>query len=74
MSNPQPTRDKPSPQSVSDPLAAHAPPPGLLADYLDFLKTNKKWWLTPILLALLVVGFLVFLSVSGVGPAIYPFF
>jgi hypothetical protein len=58
----------------SDPLASHAPAPGLLEDYWDFLKSSKKWWLTPLLLALLVLGFLVFLSVSGVGPAIYPFF
>lgn len=68
MSAPAPRPESP------DPLAAHAPEPGLLADYWDFLKTNKKWWLTPILLALLLVGLLVFLSVSGVGPAIYPFF
>jgi hypothetical protein len=64
----QPVSEKP------DLLATHAPEPGLLADYWDFLKSNKKWWLTPILLALLLVGALVFLSVSGVGPAIYPFF
>ncbi|MCA9055436.1 MAG: hypothetical protein KDA75_16460 [Planctomycetaceae bacterium] len=66
--------DTQTPTDPTDPLAAHAPPPGLLADYLDFLRTNKKWWLTPIILALLLVGLLVFLSVSGVGPAIYPFF
>jgi hypothetical protein len=65
------TAPQPAP---ADPLAQHAPAPGLLADYLDFLKSNKKWWLTPIILALLLVGVLVFLSVSGVGPAIYPFF
>lgn len=67
---PEPLSESPPP----DPLAPHNPAPGLLADYWDFLKSNKKWWLTPILLALLLVGLLVFLSVSGAGPAIYPFF
>lgn len=69
-----PAEPRPPAPAPADPLAAHAPQPGLLADYLDFLKSNKKWWLTPIILALLLVGLLVFLSVSGVGPAIYPFF
>ncbi len=64
----------PLPEPTPDPLAGHAPKTGLLADYWDFLRSNKKWWLTPILLALLLVGCLVVLSVSGAGPAIYPFF
>jgi Family of unknown function (DUF5989) len=71
---PTPVEPRLSAPEPVDPLASHAPQPGLLADYLDFLKSNKKWWLTPIILALLLVGALVFLSVSGVGPAIYPFF
>ncbi len=48
--------------------------PGLLADFVDFLKHNKKWWLTPILLALLLIGGLVLLSSSALAPFLYPLF
>lgn len=70
------TNSAPPPESKSelDELAQQAGDRGLLADYLDYLKATKKWWITPIILALLLVGLLVFLSVSGAGPAIYPFF
>jgi mannose/fructose/N-acetylgalactosamine-specific phosphotransferase system component IID len=46
-------------------------PPGLLAEFVDFLLHNKKWWLTPIILVLLLLGVLVILSASGL-PFIYP--
>ena len=49
-----------------------APQPGLLADFWDFLKHNKKWWLLPLLLALLLLGLLVVLSGTGLTPLIYP--
>ena len=29
---------------------------GFFAEFWDFLKNNKKWWLTPIILVLLLVG------------------
>ena len=32
---------------------------GLMSEFMQFLKHNKKWWLLPILLVLLVVGVLV---------------
>lgn len=48
--------------------------PGLVADFWDFLKHNKKWWLTPILLALLLIGGLVLLSSSALAPFLYPLF
>jgi len=45
---------------------------GLLRDFWLFLIDNKKWWLAPILLALLLIGLLVVLSDTGPGPFIYP--
>jgi hypothetical protein len=48
--------------------------PGLLAELLDFLLNNKKWWLTPIVLALLLVGVLIFLSGTAAAPFIYTLF
>jgi hypothetical protein len=39
------------------------------------MKQNKKWWLLPLLLTLLVFGLLIFLSSStGLAPFIYTLF
>jgi hypothetical protein len=45
--------------------------PGLFAELLDFALNNKTWWLTPIILALLPVGALIFLSGTAAAPFIY---
>ena len=48
--------------------------PGLLREYWDFLRYNKKWWLIPILVALLLVGLLVIQGGSAAAPFIYTLF
>lgn len=48
--------------------------PGLVREFWDFLKHNKKWWLLPILVILLLIGLLVVLSGSGVGAWMYTVF
>ncbi len=41
----------------------------------DFLKTRKKWWLTPIILFILLLSLLIVLSEgSAVAPFIYAIF
>lgn len=45
--------------------------PGILAEFWDFLIHNKKWWLTPIILVLLLMGVLVVLSGTAAAPFIY---
>jgi len=45
---------------------------GLAREFVDFLLHNKKWWLTPIILVLLLVGVLVVLGSSAAAPFIYP--
>lgn len=47
---------------------------GLLGEFWGFLKDNKKWWLTPILVALALIGLLVIASSSVVAPFIYTLF
>jgi len=47
---------------------------GLLAEFVDFLKHNKKWWLTPIVLVLLGLGFLIAFGSSAAAPFIYTIF
>jgi hypothetical protein len=59
----------------SDRFAAEAggKPRGALGELVDFLRHNKKWWLTPIVLMLLLVGALVILSGTAAAPFIYTF-
>lgn len=47
---------------------------GLLREYWDFLRHNKKWWLVPIIVALLLVGVLVILGGTAAAPFIYTLF
>lgn len=54
--------------------AAQEKPPGLIKDFLAFLGENKKWWLLPLLIVLLLVGVLVVLGGTALGPFIYPLF
>jgi hypothetical protein len=47
----------------------------LLKEFWDFLRVRKKWWLTPIVLVLLLLGFLiVFSQSSALSPFIYTLF
>lgn len=52
---------------------AEQSPPGLLAEFVEFLVHNKKWWLAPIILVLLLLGVLVVLGSSS-APFIYALF
>jgi hypothetical protein len=56
--------------------AAEAPP-GIVREFWEFLRDNKKWWITPIVLVLLLVSALAILSALGGGaaaPFIYTLF
>ncbi len=53
---------------------ANQPQQGLLREFWDFLRYNKKWWITPIIIVLLGVIYLVWLGTgSVVAPFIYSF-
>jgi hypothetical protein len=47
---------------------------GFFAEFLDFLLHNKKWWITPIVVVLLLVGILVMLGGTAAAPFIYTLF
>ena len=48
---------------------------GFFRDLWGFMKHNKKWWLLPLLVTLLVFGLLIFLSSgTGLAPFIYTLF
>ena len=47
----------------------------LLKELLAFLRARRKWWLLPIVVALLLVGALIAVSASSpLGPFVYPLF
>ena len=56
--------------------AAQSRPPGLWRELWSLLRTNKKWWLLPIIIALAAVGVLIALAaaVPAVAPLIYSLF
>jgi hypothetical protein len=49
-------------------------PPGVFFEFIDFLRHNKKWWLTPIVLVLLTLSIFVALTNTAIGPFIYVLF
>ena len=53
---------------------ASQPSRGILREFWDFLKQNKKWWLLPALIMLLILGVFVVLAGTGAGPFIYTLF
>jgi len=47
----------------------------LLRDFWEFLRVRKKWWLLPIIMALLLIGvLLVVTESSALAPFIYALF
>jgi uncharacterized protein DUF5989 len=46
----------------------------VVAEFLHFLRNNKKWWLLPIVIVVLLFGVLVFLSGTAAAPFIYTIF
>jgi hypothetical protein len=47
---------------------------GFVGETIGFLINNKKWWLGPIVIVLLVMSFLVILSATSIAPFIYTLF
>ena len=54
--------------------AAKAHRAGFIRELWHFLGNNKRWWLTPILLALLLCAALIFLAGTAAAPFIYTLF
>jgi len=67
---PKPNDDRPD--EFED--LVESPQTGIIREFWDFLRYNKKWWLTPIVLVLLLVGVLVLLSGTAAAPFIYTLF
>ena len=46
----------------------------LAGEFVEFLKHNKKWWLLPILVVLVLVGALLAVGGSAAAPFVYTLF
>ena len=53
---------------------AEAKQTGFLAEMWEFVRNNKKWWLTPIIVVLLAFGLLIALGGTAAAPFIYTLF
>jgi hypothetical protein len=48
---------------------------GIMMEVWEFLKTRKKWWMTPLVVMILLLGaILVFAQSSALAPFIYTMF
>ena len=51
------------------------PKQSLAKEFLLFIRHEKKWWLAPLVVVLLIVGALVmFAQTSTLAPFLYPLF
>ncbi|QXD23856.1 hypothetical protein F7C95_18375 [Opitutia bacterium ISCC 51] len=47
---------------------------GIVSEFVQFLKTNKKYWMIPLLVTLLALGALIILGGTSAAPFIYTLF
>lgn len=58
-------------QAASDRAAKS---PSAIGELLQFVRANKRWWMIPLIVLLLVFGLLVFLSGTAAAPFVYTLF
>ena len=46
----------------------------LISELIGFMSENKKWWLSPIIAVVLLLGLLIVLGGTGLAPFIYTLF
>lgn len=47
----------------------------IIKEFVDFLRHNKKWWLAPIIITLILFGALIiFAQASPAAPFVYTLF
>lgn len=48
--------------------------PGFLRELVMFIRYNKKWYLIPIVVSILLLGILIALGSTGAAPFVYTLF
>ncbi len=46
----------------------------LLQEFWDFMRERKKYWMMPIIISLMALGFLILFSQTAVLPFVYTLF
>ncbi len=46
----------------------------ILTEFWEFIRENKKFWLIPLIIILLLLGLLIILGSTGAAPFIYTLF
>ena len=54
--------------------AGRGKPTGILGEVFQMLRQNKKYWLIPLILILVLFGVLIILGSSAAAPFIYTLF
>ena len=54
--------------------ASEEKPAGFVREFAGYLRAHKKWWLLPIIVALVLLGIFALLTATGAGPALYTLF
>ena len=47
---------------------------GIIMEFWEFIRENKKFWLIPLIIILLLLGLLIFLGGTSAAPFIYTIF
>jgi hypothetical protein len=68
------SKTNPDTASEFEKAAADSQGESLVSEFLSFLAHNKKWWLLPIMIVMLLLGVLIFLSSTAAAPFIYTLF
>jgi len=48
--------------------------PSFVREVWDLVSSDRRWWLAPIMIAIVLLGALVLLTGTGVAPFIYTLF
>jgi Family of unknown function (DUF5989) len=54
--------------------AASERPTTFVGEFWQFVRHNKKWWLIPIIVTLLLVALLILFAGTGAAPFVYTLF
>ena len=67
--------DPPGAENTEGDVMAKASKISIFAEFWQFLKVRKKWWLGPIVIVLLLMSLLIFFTEgSALAPFIYALF
>jgi hypothetical protein len=46
----------------------------LIREFFAFIRYEKKWWMIPLIIVVLILGLVLFVGSSPLAPFVYPLF